>query len=128
MTLKTHILHIKKIQKGTSVSYGRSFIAEHTTKIATIPIGYADGYNRLLSNNANVLIKGKLYPVVGKVCMDLTMIDIGNDELCIGDQVVLFGRQKNKTISVLNISETLDTIPYEAFCWISKRVKRIYNQ
>jgi len=110
-----------------SVSYGRKFIAKEKTRIATLPIGYADGYNRLLTNRGEVLIRGKKYPVVGRVCMDLIMVDIGIDsQICEGDEVVLLGRQGNEEVSIYSICEKLHTIPYEVTCWVSGRVPRIY--
>jgi alanine racemase len=110
-----------------SVSYGRKFIATEPTRIATLPVGYADGYNRLLSNQGQVLVRGEKFPVVGRVCMDLIHVDIGqNQKIRPGDEVVLFGQQGAAEVSVYDICELLNTIPYEVCCWVSKRVPRIY--
>ncbi|MBN2355716.1 alanine racemase [candidate division KSB1 bacterium] len=129
MTFKTRVLHVKTIGRGESVSYGRKFIARVDTRIVTLPVGYADGYNRLLSERGQVLIRGRRYPVVGRVCMDLIMADVGEDHtIRIGEEAVLFGRQGQEQISVQSICDKLDTIPYEVTCWISKRVPRIYIQ
>ncbi|MCI0513930.1 alanine racemase [candidate division KSB1 bacterium] len=129
MSFKTQVLYVKEIQPGDSVSYGRLFIADRPTRIATLPVGYADGYNRLLSNRGNVLIRGKQFPVVGRVCMDLIHVNLGADtEVQPGDEVVLFGRQGTAVISVYEIGAQLQTIPYEICCWISARVPRIYIQ
>lgn len=127
MTLKTRVLQISEIEAGMGVSYGRKFIAKEKTRIATLPVGYADGYNRLLSNCGQVLIRGKKYPIVGRVCMDLVMADIGTySDVREGDEVVLWGRQGDEEVSIYSICEKLHTIPYEVTCWISQRVPRIY--
>lgn len=127
MTLKTRVLQISEIEPGMSVSYGRRFIAQEKTRIATLPVGYADGYNRLLSNRGEVLIRGKKYPVVGRVCMDLIMADIGTySDVREGDEVVLLGRQGDEEVSIYSICEKLQTIPYEVTCSVSERVPRVY--
>ncbi len=127
MKFKTQVLHIKQISRGDSVSYGRKFIASEDTFIATLPVGYADGYNRLLSGQGKVLIRGKVYPVVGRVCMDLIMVDVGRKpSVRVGDEAVLFGRQGRNQISVQSLCDLLHTIPYEVTCWVSKRVPRVY--
>ncbi len=128
MTFKTRVLFLKSIERGTSVSYGRQFIAEKKTRIATLPVGYADGYNRLLSNRGEVLIRGKRYPIVGRVCMDLIMANVGEDEdIAAGDEAVLFGRQGDEEVTVQSICDLLGTIPYEVTCWVSRRVPRVYR-
>ncbi len=127
MSLKTQVLYVKDIASGDSVSYGRRFIAKKATRIVTLPVGYADGYNRLLTNQGQVLIQGKKFPVVGRVCMDLIHADIGDDrKIQAGDEVVLFGQQGNASFSVSDICQLIDTIPYEVCCWISQRVPRVY--
>ncbi|HNS71839.1 MAG TPA: alanine racemase [bacterium] len=127
MSFKTAVIQVKQIERGQSVSYGRTFIADRLMTIATLPVGYADGYNRLLSNRGEVLIRGRRFPVAGRVCMDLIMAAAGaGDEIRTGDEVVLFGRQGDEEISVASICELLGTIPYEVTCWISKRVPRVY--
>jgi len=129
MTFKTRVLNVKAIERGISVSYGRQFIAEKETRIATLPVGYADGYNRLLSNRGEVLIRGRCYPIVGRVCMDLIMANLGDDEdVVVGDEAVLFGRQGNEDVTVQSICDLLGTIPYEVTCWVSKRVPRVYRK
>ncbi|MBN1351591.1 alanine racemase [candidate division KSB1 bacterium] len=128
MTFKTRVLYIKEIQAGESVSYGRKFIAQQRTRIATLPVGYGDGYNRLLTNQGAVLIRGKRFPVVGRICMDLIHVDIGYDsEIKEGDDVVLFGQQMSEFIPVTDICRKINTIPYEVLCGISNRVPRIYQ-
>lgn len=127
MSFKTRVLFIKNIPAGESVSYGRKFISSEPTRIATLPVGYADGYNRLLTNRGSVLIRGQEFPVVGRVCMDLIHVNLGgNIEIQEGDEVVLFGRQENAEVSVYDICKKLNTIPYEVCCWVSQRVPRIY--
>lgn len=128
MTLQTQVLHIKTVPQDTYISYGRLYRTRESTRIATLPIGYADGYNRALTNKAEALIRGTRYPVVGRVCMDLIMVDVGNNnEISVGDPVVLYGQQGSETISIQDVASKLGTIPYEVTCWISNRVPRLYK-
>jgi alanine racemase len=128
LSLKSRIMYIKKVPARTPISYGRTFTTRRTSTIATIPIGYGDGYNRKLSNRGQVLINGKRAPVVGRVCMDTTMVDIteipGVKEKA---DVVLIGRQGRDEISAQDIADMIDTIPYEVLTSIGERVKRIYH-
>lgn len=126
LSFKTKITFLKKISQGRSVSYGRTFIAKRDSTIATLPVGYADGYNRLLSNRAKVLVRGRRCPVTGRICMDHTMIDVTGVGAKVGDEVVLIGRQNGLEIRAEEIAQLCSTISYEAVCWISKRVPRIY--
>ena len=122
MTLKSVVSMVKTLKKGECVSYGRTFTAENDIKIATVTVGYADGYPRLLSNKGYVLIDGKKAPVVGRVCMDQMLVDIsGIENVNIGDEVVLFGDK----LSVSSLAKLIGTINYEVICGISKRVPRI---
>jgi Alr-MurF fusion protein len=125
-SLHTTISQIKNIQAGDSIGYGRSQIAVKNMRIATINIGYADGFSRRMSNgNGKVYVHGKLAPVVGKVCMDMTMIDISDiEQVKEGDEVELFGLN----ISINTYADWQQTIPYEIMTGISQRVKRIYLQ
>ena len=124
-TLKTTILQIRDVQMGETVGYSRKGKVDKHTKIAILPIGYADGYNRRLGNgNGKVLVNGKLAPTIGNVCMDLTMIDITGIDAKEGDMVEIFGNN----LSILEASKWLDTIPYEILTNISRRVKRVYFQ
>lgn len=128
MSLKTRIVFLKKTPPGTSISYGRTYITRKPTVIATLPIGYADGYGRILSNKAKVLVRGEKAPVAGKVTMDQTMIDVGHiDGVKLGDEVVLIGRQGNNEIRCEELARLAGTIPYEIVCSISNRVPRIYR-
>ncbi|MFC1631730.1 alanine racemase [Candidatus Omnitrophota bacterium] len=128
LSLKSKVVFIKEVPAGRSISYGRTFITEKTTRIATLPIGYADGYGRILSNRASVLIRGQRAPVVGKVTMDLTMIDVGHIKgVKIGDEAVLIGRQRQTVMSTEEIARVSKTIPYEIVCSITNRVPRVYK-
>ena len=129
LSLKTKIVFLKKTPPGRSISYGRSYIIQKPTTIATLPIGYADGYGRILSNKAKVLVKGQRAPVVGKVTMDKTMIDVGHIEgVSLGDEVVLIGRQGDNEIRCEELARLSGTIPYEIVCSITNRVPRVYKK
>ncbi len=128
LSLKTKVVFIKDIPPGRSISYGRTFISQRHTKIATLPIGYADGYHRNLSNKAQVLVRGQYAPVVGKVTMDQTMIDVGHIKgISLGDEVVLIGKQGRNEIRIEKLARLAGTIAYDAVCAISNRVPRIYK-
>ncbi|TES93118.1 MAG: alanine racemase [Desulfobacteraceae bacterium] len=126
MTLKTFVAHIRKIPAGFPVSYGRRWTAKEPTTIAVLPLGYADGIRRNLTNKGEVLIQGKRYPMVGTVTMDHIMIDVGNDPIEPGDEVIVWGEGPEGTIQALEVAEKIGTIPYELTCGVSKRVKRVY--
>lgn len=128
MTLKTRVALVKSIAAGESVSYGRRFVATRKTQIATIPVGYADGYTRLLTGKAEALIGGMRFPLVGSICMDQIMVDVGAEDIRPGDEAVLIGSQKQELISAWEVAERLGTIPYEICCAISSRVPRVYVQ
>jgi alanine racemase len=126
MELQSAVVLIKKISAGESVSYGRTWIAEHDTVIGVIPCGYGDGLPRRLSNNFSVLINGKLYPQIGRICMDQFMVDLGpNTEVNRWDTVTIFGGSTPENAAT--IAACLDTIPYEITCDINKRVPRVYQ-
>ncbi|MDL1983925.1 MAG: alanine racemase [Deltaproteobacteria bacterium] len=127
MELKTKIIHLKKVPAGFKVSYGTTYETEKPTTIATVSIGYADGLNRLLSSKGRMLVCGHSAPIVGRICMDLTMLDVGKiPEIAIGEEVVVFGKQGNASISVDEIASTINTINYEVVSTIMERVPRIY--
>jgi len=129
MTLKTHIHYLKWVPPGARISYGGAFMTERKSHIATLPIGYADGYSRYLSNQGEVLIRGKRAPVVGKVCMDFIMADVTNiPNVSIGDEVILMGRQGREQITVEEIAKKIGSISYEVLCSVGKRVPRIYKE
>ncbi|HNV43505.1 MAG TPA: alanine racemase [Exilispira sp.] len=123
MQVRTEIAFIKKVESGTSISYGGIYVAQTDRYIASLPIGYADGINRLLSNKHNVLINGKQYKIAGRICMDQIMVDLCDDFYDVGTQVIIFGYD---TITASDVAREVETIPYEVTCWISKRVKRYY--
>jgi len=128
LSLSTRVSFLKKVEKGTSIGYGRTWFAPQDTWIATIPAGYADGFNRLFSNSGRVLIKGRAYPVVGRVCMDQSMVNLGAEtNVKIGDEVVLIGRSGDEEISAYEWADKLNTITYEVTCQINQRVPRIYD-
>jgi alanine racemase len=128
MALKTSVVHIKEIPRGFSVSYSRTYHTRKTTTVATVSLGYADGYNRLLSSCGSMLVHGKRAPVIGRVCMDLTMLDVGHiPDAAVGDEVVVFGAQKDEFIHVDEIAQMLNTINYEIVTSITARVPRIYT-
>ena len=121
--LKSYLSEIRTIEKGEAVSYMRTFIAKDTTKIGVIPIGYADGLNRHLSNkDFCVYINGKYAPIIGNICMDMCMINLNDIEAKVGDRVVIFGEEN----PVEKMANALDTIPYEIFTSVSQRIKRVY--
>jgi len=127
MALKTHVAHVKKIPEGFSVSYARTYCTRKTTTVATVSVGYADGFNRLLSSCGSMLVRGKRAGVIGRVCMDLTMLDVSHiPHVAVGDEVVVFGAQEDEYIHVDEIARTLDTINYEIVSTITARVPRIY--
>ena len=127
MTLKTNVIHIKTLPPGEYVGYGRKYKTEKESVIATLPIGYADGYTRLLFEKAKVIIKGKFAPVIGKICMDQCMIDITDVHgVKVGDEVILIGEDEKNKFNADIVGELIGTISYEIVCMIGKRVPRVY--
>lgn len=127
MELKSHIVYIKEIEAGTSVSYGGTYTAAKTTRVATIPVGYGDGYPRGLSNKGWVLIHGKKAPILGRVCMDQFMVDVTDiPEAKELDEVTLMGRDGESFLGVDTLGELSGRFPYEFVCDIGKRVPRVY--
>lgn len=127
MSLRCCIAHVKLIDAGATVSYGRHYTAPSRRKIATLPVGYADGYSRILSGKVDVLYHGHRVPQVGAICMDQCMIDVsGEANVHAGDEVVLFGRQGDSFIPIEEIATACGTINYEIMCNISRRVPRVY--
>lgn len=123
----TRVSFVKKVAAGTSVSYGRTWVAPRDTVIATLPVGYGDGYDRHLSNSGHVLLGGRSVPIVGRVCMDQLMVDAGTTaSVAVGDRVVLIGRDGTEEITAEDMAIQLGTIPYEVTCRISHRVPRIH--
>lgn len=127
MELKAVISHVKTVKEGDCISYGRTFTAERKMRIATVTIGYADGYSRLLSSKGEILVHGKRCRIVGRVCMDQLMIDVTDvPQASSGDIVTLIGREGNDLITADELASVYGTIGYEVVCGISKRVPRIY--
>ncbi len=129
LTWKTSIHQLKKVPKGFSISYGQTFTTRRESTIATLPLGYADGYKRSLSNRGSVLVRGQRAPIVGTICMDLTMVDVTDIRgVSQGDEVVLLGQQKDAAISADEMARWANTISYEVLTSISARVPRIHNK
>lgn len=130
MSLHAKITRVENVTKNTGVSYGHKFITGEDSKIASLPLGYADGYSRSLSFKAETIIKNKnkKAPVIGRICMDQCMIDVTGVDVKVGDEVILFGSDDYFTISINDIAEQLGTINYEIVCMINKRVPRVYKK
>lgn len=127
MSIKSHVVYVKEVDENFTVSYGATYVTDGKTKIATIPIGYADGYPRALSNKGRVLIKGKSAPIIGRVCMDQMMVDVTDiDDVKQGDVVTIVGSDGNETITVEELSAMSGSFNYEFVCNVNKRVPRVY--
>lgn len=127
MTLKTTVAYVKNLKKGADISYGRTFTAERDMKIATVPIGYADGYIRANARDGYMIVGGKRAKIVGRICMDQTMLDVTDIEnVKIGDEVIVFGTGENGEPTADTLAANTDTINYEVVCLVGKRVPRIY--
>ena len=127
MTWKSVVSLVKELNAGEFISYGRTYVTTKKTIIATITTGYADGYNRLLSNRGFVMIKGKKAPIVGRICMDQTLVDVTDiPNVKMGDVVILMGKDGNNVYDADEMAKDLGTIGYEIVCNISKRVQRFY--
>jgi alanine racemase len=128
MEFRTRVVFLKKVEKGTPISYGMTYRAPEATWIATLPVGYADGYNRLLSNRGRVAIAGRSYPVVGRICMDQCLVNLGTQTgVKLYDDAILFGPEP-PAASAEEIADRLDTISYEVTCLVGKRVPRIFTE
>jgi len=127
MSLRTRVSLVKRLGSGHAVSYGLTYRLMRDANIATVPVGYADGYARALSNRAQVLIRGRRYPVVGNVTMDQVLVDCGDDPVEAGDEVVLFGRQESDEIRIEEVATWWGTSGYEVVCAVSERVPREYR-
>lgn len=128
MTLKANITLVKDVEPGTAISYGCRFTTRRQSRIATLPVGYADGYTRLLGNKGIVLVNGQRAPIVGSICMDQCMADVTDIEgdVKTGDEAVIFGRQGDAAIPVEEVASLIGTINYEVVCVIGKRIPRVY--
>ena len=126
LSWKTHVVYFKVVKPGHPVSYGSTWQSDHNVRVVTLPVGYGDGYFRSMSNKAEVLIRGKRYPVVGTICMDQMMVNIEWDSAYNDDQVVLIGRQGDESITCEELAAWAGTIPYEILTNINTRVSRVY--
>ena len=128
LSLVTRVVQVRVLAPGQSISYNRLFIASRPSRIAVLRIGYADGYSRLLSNRGAVLIRGHRAPIVGRVCMDMTMVDVTDvPNVVSGDEAVLIGQQGGLRITAAHLADWSQTIPYEVLCAIGPRVRRVYS-
>jgi len=129
LSFLTRVSFVKKVKTGDSIGYGRTWIAPEDTWIATIPVGYADGFNRLFSNRGRVLIQERSYPIVGRVCMDQSMVNLGPEtSIQVGDEVVLIGKSGDQEITGYEWAKALGTITYEVTCQINSRVQRVFER
>lgn len=128
MSLKAKVSHVKMIDAGEGVSYGLKFVSEKPMQVATLPLGYADGYTRLLTGKAKGLISGELKPIIGRICMDQCMIAADDLQVSVGDIVTLFGKDESEALSIDQVASWLGTINYEVVCMIGKRVPRHYHR
>ena len=127
MSVKSRVIHLKQVPPGFNISYGITFQTKKQTTIATVPVGYADGFNRLLSSRGHMLVHGQRVPIVGRVCMDLTMLDVGHvSGVALEDEVVVFGEQGDEAVTADEIASHLDTINYEIVSTVTARVPRVY--
>ncbi|MBW2408425.1 MAG: alanine racemase, partial [Deltaproteobacteria bacterium] len=127
MSLKSRIIHLKRVSAGFNVSYGITYQTEKPTTIATVPVGYADGLNRWFSSRGQMMVQGQKVPIIGRVCMDLTILDVGEiDSVGMEDEVVIFGRQGNASITADDLASELNTINYEIVSTVMARVPRVY--
>ncbi len=127
MSFKTRVINIQKLEAGSGISYGRTYITDSPTKIATLAVGYADGYSRVLSNKVRVLTKGRYAKQLGRICMDQCMIDVTNvNNINIGDEVTLFGSDGGRTIPIEEVAAEVGTINYEIACLVGRRIPRVY--
>jgi len=126
LSWKSAVTLVKRVGAGERISYGQRYRLDRESTIATVPVGYADGYSRLMSGKAQVLIRGRRYPVAGAITMDHLMVDCGNDPVEAGDEVGLIGRQRDQEITVDDLASWIGTINYEVVCGLSERVPREY--
>jgi alanine racemase len=127
LSWKTRVLTVKEVAAGESVGYMATFVTKARSRIAVLPVGYADGYPRLLSNRARVIVGGKYAPVVGRVSMDLTIVDVSHiPGIAVGDEVVLIGKSSDKSVDAVELARWCESVPYEILCGLSQRVPRVY--
>ena len=128
MEVVSHVIHIKEVEAGVGISYGHTFVTSEKRRIATVCIGYADGFDRAFSNRGYVLINGKKAPITGRVCMDMIMVDVTDiDDVCVGDDAIIMGRSGNEEITAEELAAMCGTINYEIICTFMPRVTRLYE-
>jgi alanine racemase len=126
LSLHSRIVHVKGLRPGEGTGYGLKFVADRPTTIAVVPAGYADGLDPRLAGHGSMLVRGRRAPIVGSVCMDMTMIDVTGTDVAPGDEVVIIGQQGNESIDVREIAASIGTIPYELLCRVGARIERVY--
>jgi alanine racemase len=128
LSWKTRVLTVKEVAAGQAVGYMGTFVTKARSRIAVLPVGYADGYPRLLSNRARVIVRGEYAPVVGRVSMDLTIVDVSRiSGVAVGDEVVLIGKSNSKSVDAVELARWCESVPYEILCGLSQRVPRVYS-
>lgn len=126
LSLKAQVSYFKVVPKGAGISYGHLYRTKDQTRIVTIPVGHGDGYRRSLFSHGSVLIRGHRYPIAGVICMDQFMVDIGENVVYVGDEVVLIGKQENEEITLWELSRAAGSIPHEMLCAFNDRLPRLY--
>ena len=128
MSLRTHVVHLKTAEKGEPVSYGDLYRTRRDSRLAILPIGYAHGYNRQLSNKGEVIIHDRRFPIVGQICMDMTVVDVTDDPtIKPGDEVILMGKSETQEITAYDLATWQDSIPYEILCNLGPKATRVYE-
>jgi alanine racemase len=128
LSWKTRVLTVKEVAAGQAVGYMGTFVTKTQSRIAVLPVGYADGYPRLLSNRARVIVRGEYAPVVGRVSMDLTIVDVTHIRgVAVGDEVILIGNNNGKSVDAVELARLCESVPYEILCGLSQRVPRVYS-
>jgi len=125
-SLKSKVGYFKVVSSGTGISYGHTYVTDKQTRIITVPVGYGDGYRRSLSNKASVIVRGKRFPIAGTVCMDQLMVDVGDQEVYVGDEVILIGGEGEASVPVMEIVNLCETIPNEILTAFGERIPRVY--
>jgi alanine racemase len=128
LSLRAQISHVKDLEAGERIGYGLTYTAQSRIKVATLPVGYADGWSRELSNKGSVLIGGKRAPIIGRVCMDQLMVDVTGIDAERGEEAVLMGRQGNEEITIEEIAGLIGQIPAAVMCMLSRRLPRVYTK
>jgi alanine racemase len=128
LSWKTRVLTVKEVAAGQAVGYMGTFVTKAPSRVAVLPVGYADGYPRLLSNRAHVIVGGEYAPVVGRVSMDLTIVDVTHVRgVAVGDEVILIGTRDGKSVDAVELARWCESVPYEILCGLSQRVPRVYS-